>query len=331
MDRRAFILAGLAPAILAGSCQARGATVVRVSTSDELVAALKRANGGETIRLAPGVYPGFSVSNLKFAQPVTVMGEDAVVQGKTTIYGCSNLTLDGLFFRGDPDRDSDCLLLRESNRLTVRGCEFQGAMCGIGHLNNTDLRIERNRFVDLRSDGMRGGGSSRVAIIDNHFSSFHPRMRADGRGDHPDAIQFWTSNTKAAAEDILIQRNVIERGSGSTVQGIFVGDESGGKLPYLRVRILDNVVIGGAWNGVAIGSGSDIEIARNVCLAFPDEGCRIRVQNVMSGVVSDNQASDFVFMNNGRVTLSRNKKLGAVNDGGAAFMRAREKQLGQRS
>ena len=39
MDRRAFILAGLAPAILAGNCQARGATVVRVSTSDELVAA----------------------------------------------------------------------------------------------------------------------------------------------------------------------------------------------------------------------------------------------------------------------------------------------------
>jgi len=331
MDRRAFILAGLAPAILAGSCQARGASVVRVSTSDELVAALKRADGGETIRLAPGVYPGFSVSNLKFAQAVTVVGEDAVIQGKATIYGCSNLTFNGLFFRGDPDRDSDCLLLRESSGLTVRDCEFQGSMCGIGHLNNTDLKIERNRFVNLRSDGMRGGGSSRVTIVDNHFSSFHPRMRADGRGDHPDAIQFWTSNTKASAEDILIQRNVIERGDGSTVQGIFVGDESGGKLPYRRVRILDNVVIGGAWNGVAIGSGSDIEIARNVCLAFPDEGCRVRVQNVTSGVVVDNEASDFVFMNNGRLTLSRNKKLGAVNDRGAAFMRARQKKAGQRS
>lgn len=323
MDRRTFILAGLAPAMLASSCEAQSALRDRVSSSDELVAALKVAKGGEVIRLAPGSYSGFTVSNLKFPQPVTVLADSALVQGKTTVYGCENLAIAGVRFSGDPDRDSDCLLIRESRHVAVRGCEFQGALCGIGHLNNRDLRFEGNRFSNLRSDGIRGGGSSRVQIIGNHFASFHPRTRADGRGDHPDAIQFWTSNTKTSAEDILIQGNLIERGEGKTVQGIFVGDESGGELPFVRVRILENVVIGGAWNGIAIGGGIDVEVVRNVCLAFPDEGCRVRVQNVSEGIVSDNQASDFVLVNLQKVKLSRNKKVAAVRDQGAAFMRSR--------
>lgn len=320
------MLSGLASVMIFRGGQAQSAPFVRVASSDELTNVLKKLQGGETIHLAAGVYEQFSVSRLRFNEPVNIIGEGATIEGKTTVFGCKNLTITGLRFKGDPDRDSDCLLIRESEAISVHACQFEGAVCGIGHLNNKKLRFERNSFVNLRSDGIRGGGSSNVEITNNHFLSFHPRMRADGRGDHPDAIQFWTSNTKASTEDILIQGNVIERGQGSTVQGIFVGDESRGKLPYVRVRILDNVVVGGAWNGIAISSGVDIEIARNICLAFADEGCRLRVQNVTNGVVIDNQASDFVFVNTGAVKLVRNKRLRAATDGGAAFMRARSRK-----
>ena len=302
--------------------QASGGRTVK--NVNELQDALKAAKSGHVIVLAPGIYPAFSIHNLSFDEPVILTGAGAILQG-VTVFGCTGLGFQGLSFQGDPDRLADGLLIRQSKRISVEGCEFQKLMYGIGHLNSADLRVEKNRFLNLRSDGMRGGGSSRLSIIGNHFTNFHPKMQADGRGDHPDAIQFWTVNTTTSAEDILVQNNLVERGDGLTIQGVFLGDDHHGKLPYIRPKLLDNVIVGGAWNGVTIGGGVDIEVARNVCLAFPDQGCRVRVQNVATGVVSDNQASDFVFDNMGKVKLTRNVRLAPARDRGVAFMRAREK------
>ncbi|WP_162257180.1 right-handed parallel beta-helix repeat-containing protein [Phenylobacterium sp. Root700] len=292
----------------------------------ELQAALKAARGGETIFLAPGMYPAFIISSLSFDKTVTITGAGALLHG-VVVAECRGLRFLKLNFQGDPQENANGILIRRSREIVVENCEFQNLMHGIGHLASASVSIKGNKFFNIRSDGVRGGGSSRVSILGNHFSSFHPQMRADGKGDHPDAIQFWTTNTTVSAEDIVIQGNLIERGAGLTMQGVFLRDESGGDLPYIRPKVLDNVVIGGAWNGVTIGGGVDVEVARNICLAFPDEGCRVRVSRARGGSVRDNQASDFVFSDLSNVQLVRNAKLAAVKDGGAAFMKARARIL----
>src|SRR3546814_17629153 len=86
----------------------------------------------------------------------------------------------------------------------------------------------------------RSGGTNDVVISNNYFTDFHPVG-----ADHPDAIQLWTTNTTESARNISITGNVFERGDGDIIQGIFLRDQSGGKLPYQDVTISDNIVLGG--------------------------------------------------------------------------------------
>src|SRR3546814_8411255 len=87
--------------------------------------------------------------------------------------------------------------------------------------------LSGNSFHTMRSDGVRGGGTNDVVISNNYFTDFHPVG-----ADHPDAIQLWTTNTTESARNISITGNVFERGDGDIIQGIFLRDQSGGKLPY---------------------------------------------------------------------------------------------------
>jgi hypothetical protein len=64
------------------------------------------------------------------------------------------------------------------------------------------------------------GGTSNVVVSDNS-SGTSTRL-----GRPSDAIQFWTRNTKVAAHDISVTGNVIERGKGEAIQGIFFRDQS---------------------------------------------------------------------------------------------------------
>src|SRR3546814_18636009 len=104
--------------------------------------------------------------------------------------------------------------------------------------------LSGNSFHTMRSDGVRGGGTNDVVISNNYFTDFHPVG-----ADHPDAIQLWTTNTTESARNISITGNVFERGDGDIIQGIFLRDQSGGKLPYQDVTISDNIVLGGMYNG----------------------------------------------------------------------------------
>ena len=205
----------------------------------------------------------------------------------------------------------------------MRGCEFAFQGNGIGHLSCTDLMIERNTFHDLRSDGVAGGdGCARITIRGNTFTDFHPQP-----GDHPDAIQIWTAKAVAPTTDITIEDNVILRGQGGAVQGVFLGDESAGKYPYQRVRIIGNLLAGTGTNGIAVGGGDDILIADNTVagVGTGNDVSRIRVQGVTNAVLRDNQAQEFVFpTGKAGVEETGSKVIAPVKDGGAALLAARD-------
>ena len=87
---------------------------------------------------------------------------------------------------------------------------------------------------------------------------------------HPDAIQFWTTNTTVAATDITITGNTFDRGSGVIVQGIFIQDEVG-TLPYQRLTIADNVIVGAAYNGIAVRGAVDATLTNNTVIGEEDQ------------------------------------------------------------
>jgi Ca2+-binding RTX toxin-like protein len=319
--------------------------VTTVSSTTALVNALKAANSGDTILLAPGSYSTISLYNLHFAQDVVVASanpNDAAVISGLSIKSSNGITFQDVEFHapgpasgsflnvlssqdihfqrvsvygtldGNPQNDTGGILFNNASNVSVTDSEFQQLRYGVSHANVDGLVIKDSSFHDLRLDGVRGGGSSNVTITGNTFSDFYPLD-----GDHADAVQFWTVNTTTAAHHITISDNVILRGSGSYTQGIFMKDEVG-TLAYQQVVISGNLVSGGQYHGITVVRGSGVTIQDNIVQGFSDMKSWIFMDRVDGLVLKDNAANELRINESFNATNVDNVILPLATDEGAA-------------
>lgn len=320
-------------------------TVTTVASAAALNAALKSAQAGDTVLLAPGTYSAVAANGLTFATAVTVASADPAnpaVITSMTLSGSAGLTFRSLDLRvdyaggenpfqilssklirledsqihgsldGNPGNDRAALLVRDSQDVTVTGSNFRDLYIGVSHLNNARLTIENNTFADIRMDGIRGAGSSWVTIRGNQFTDFQPAT-----GDHADAIQFWTTGTATPAHDIVISGNLLTRGDGSpAVQGIFFGDEA--RIPPERVTIEGNLVAGLSYNSLAVYGGKDVTIRDNVVLSFPDAKAWIRLTRVDGATVDANETTYVVVTESTGIVQTNTTTVPPVTDEGRA-------------
>ena len=324
-------------------------TISTVTSTAALTSALKAAKAGDTILLSGGTYT-LTAANLTFASDVTVASADAsrpaVITG-LNISGVTGLTVRDLELRadavngsypfrvsastdihfqrlnvhgsldGNPQNDVSAFLVRESTDVSFEDSEFHQLWQAINHLNMNKLTVKGSEFHDLRADGVLGGGSNGVTITDNVFHTFKPKT-----GDHPDAIQFWTTNTTANARDIVITDNLIYRGGGAPMQGVFMGNEAAG-LRYENVTISGNLVAGGMYHGINVGAGRNVTVTDNVVQGFTDMMSWIRVDNVDGAVVTGN-ATNLLTITTAVLNeiLSGNIVIPRASDSGAATIAA---------
>jgi parallel beta-helix repeat protein len=299
------------------------AVVARVSVKDTggLNAALKSAKPGEIILLAPGVYSGLSANGLAL-KDVTITSADPAhpatlapfymngasgltfsnlvftVEGSkdpypTRIGNCSNITITQVSVHGsmdgNPQNDPSGLSIDGSDHITVTKSDFQELANGLVHRNSTNVLVDGNHFHDIGQDGVHGAGSSNMTVSNNRFSDFKPED-----GQHPDAVQFFTAGTKQQAHDIVATGNLYERGSGSTIQGMFFSDESG--MGYKAVTISNNVIVGGLYNGVGMANGDGVTITGNTILAYPDQESWIVLRYSRNVTATGNRAEKFTWL-----------------------------------
>lgn len=290
--------------------------IITVNSSATLATALKAAQSGDTILLAQGTY-GLNVTNAKYASDVTIASADAGRPAIITSLNVSNAT--GLTIRdielradagvtnpfrvsnssdihlenlnvhgsldGDPKNDTNGFLIRSSKNVSIEDSEFHQLSLAVTHLDVDGLNIINNSFHDLRADGVRGGGSSNVDIVGNTFRDFYP-----WDSDHPDAIQFWTRNTNANVHDIFVADNIIIRGEGAPMQGVFMGNEARG-IFYEDVTISHNLIVGGLYHGINVRSAFDVVIEDNVVQGYVGMKSWIRVDDVVSATIRNNDAN----------------------------------------
>ena len=337
-------------------------STVLVSNPAALLAALKSAVSGGVILLAPGPWPavaiydyhapaggvvsiqsqnplnpaalpaltinissGLSFSNLTFATTAANPVSNTRAPTPFVIYSSQRITLSRLSVHGtldnNPQDDVNCLRFQGSDQVSVLNSEFQQCYNAITELNNTHVTISGNSIHDIRNDGIDNGGSSDVTISGNHFTNFHPYGAVGSTGDHADAIQFWTTNTAAPAHDIAITGNSFVRGTGHWIQGIFVTDGLG--LLYQRLTITGNVILGGEYNGIAVGGCSGATIGGNTVQPYLDMPSWILVDQCLGAGVTDNRAGAYYFTNDVGLSQTSNAVLASIaapgqSPGGAA-------------
>jgi Ca2+-binding RTX toxin-like protein len=294
--------------------------ITNVNSSAGLSAAVAAAHDGDTILLAAGDYGEVRLSGDHFARGVTIASADSGAPAVLTglkVTGSSGLSFSGLEFQvvaangsnpfqvsgshdisfdhldvhgsldGNPQNDTSAFLVRSSTDVAVTDSEFQQLANGFSHLDDTGLTIRGNSFHDIRTDSIHGGGSSNVTIDGNSFRDSYPV-----KGDHPDAIQFWTTNTTGAVHDITITDNVIERGAGKAMQGVFLGNEK--HLPYVNVNIAGNLVSGGMYHGVFVKDAQSVHISDNIISGYTDMKSWIFLGDVKGATLDCNLANQFV-------------------------------------
>lgn len=320
-----------------------------IASTAELLIALDKAKGGEVLTLAPGTYSGVAIRGAHKAPAVIITGRGAVLPGLKVdsssglifrklefsvpsagqfaylVSNSNNITFDGLSVHGvldgNPQGKASGISILKSSNIKVLNSEFQQLRRGVGIGSSQDVVVSGNNFHDLQTDGVMAAQVTNIQILKNNFSSFFP-----GKGDHPDAIQFLTAGTSQASRDILIADNTASRGSGSGVQGIFMRDEKK-MYPFENVRILNNLLIGTGYNGIAIAGGKNIEISGNELLSYDGKTNLnwVLVRRADDVVVRNNKALKFGYEDVTGLKETGNKTNRPVRDGGAAVLAARKK------
>jgi len=319
-----------------------------VSTPAALAIALKTAGAGAIILLSPGQWKPVSIADVRTPGVITIRSQDPAhpaIIPELTVKQSEGLDLTDLTLAtelrnlpgsnvaeapfkvlnsrrinlrrlsvhgtmdGNPRDDVHGLQISDSEHVSVSDSEFQQLYVALIDYRNIYLEISNNRFHDIRDDGIDNAGSSYVTVSGNHFTDFYP-IHIGGAGDHPDAIQFWTANTNAPAHDLTITGNTFERGRGLWIQGVFVTDQAG--LPYERVTITRNTIIGGMYNGIMVQGCDGLTIADNTVQPYSDRSSWIRVEKCDNVTVSHNRAGDYLYKGNGRLTGERNEKISSI-------------------
>ncbi len=343
-------IAIFAGAFLAGSAMPAPARpgAVLVRNTQQLITALRSARGGERILLASGDYVPFALRDVAPTREVVITSQDpthrAVLTGMN-LRGGANLSFHDLVLRGSGKAAQEDFIFRGVRNLRInqiaasgragpiglaadkimqlRDCtnalitraEFTNAGIALSLLDTQGVSVTSSYFHDLRMDAIRGGGNSDVLIAHNYITGFSPTG-----ADHPDGIQFWTNRQKAAAQNIRIVGNAILRGRGKPMQGIFMRDEAS-NLPYKNVVLVDNLVVGGMYNGIAILSDTtSLVLTNNVVAAYPDQKSWIRVNG--HAKLRANRSPIYLIGNKRVASPSGNLVTPARADGGAAAITA---------
>ncbi len=306
--------------------------IKQVNSSEALLTALKSAKEGDVIKLAPGTYdhlvirsadfPNVTITSadpnnravfsdlmVKYASGLNFTGIDFVAGESSAnnvfqVFGSQNITFDHITVSG-PDNlgsgnEKSAFMIRSSTDVTVSNSEFYNLWHGISMLDNNDVTIVGNNFHDIRTDGVRGGGNSDITISSNIFTDFRPNT-----GDHPDAIQLWSTNATEPGRNITIVDNLVVRGDGSPIQGIFIRDTFD-QMPFENVTITGNLVMGGMYQGIALKGVNGAVVTGNQVVAYDDQLSWILADSASNVNLADNIASKFL-INGVSLTPNGNK------------------------
>lgn len=173
---------------IAGACQA---ATVSVRAGDDLAAAVRAAQPGDTVEIARGLYR----ANLLIDKPLTLRGLDRPTvsggnQGDTIRVTAPDVMIEGLIVRDSGDslkeQNAGIYLYPGTHRAVVRHCDLTYNLFGLWIEKADDVRIEHNTITGKReyASSQRGNGvqlynTKGAHILNNNISFVRDALYVD--------------------------------------------------------------------------------------------------------------------------------------------------------
>lgn len=173
---------------IAGACQA---ATVSVRAGDDLAAAVRAAQPGDTVEIARGLYR----ANLLIDKPLTLRGLDRPTvsggnQGDTIRVTAPDVMIEGLIVRDSGDslkeQNAGIYLYPGAHRAVVRHCDLTYNLFGLWIEKADDVRIEHNTITGKReyASSQRGNGvqlynTKGAHILNNNISFVRDALYVD--------------------------------------------------------------------------------------------------------------------------------------------------------
>lgn len=162
---------------------ADAAIIIRVSSAEELDAALAKATGGETILLEAGDYGNLSIKDLNFSSEVTIKSAsstDMAIFEEVYVADSSNIVFDSIDIDFTPDEDTvawdSAVRVLNSSNLTFKNTDITGGNAINGVPPETDagdLDATGNVLGLPTGRAMTISDSSGITIESNDISEFY--------------------------------------------------------------------------------------------------------------------------------------------------------------
>ncbi|PZU46876.1 MAG: hypothetical protein DI568_10960 [Sphingomonas sp.] len=284
----------LAASVLAMPFAAAEARTFNVADRGQLWDALSAATAGDTILLAPGDYGNFNFTKFKYSGGyVSIRSANAASRarfGQMSFGSAAGLSITGIDAQsaanpvvaisgenvrfagnrvrgGFPNRDAwddaqGGVHVRFAKNVLVGSNDFEDLRVAVYIQRSSDVRILHNSIGYVR-EGLNVAALAGGEISNNHFHNFQPNY---GKGEHPDAIQFWTNQETAGVTDVKIRNNFMQLGLNGAVHGMFIGSEVTG-VYHRNLEFSGNVYWGSALHGITMGNTIGAKIFNNVIVA----------------------------------------------------------------
>lgn len=177
-----------------------------------------------------------------------------------------------------------------SNDIEIRGTDISQVHRGIVLGSSDSVTIAGNEIHDTRGTGIVGGASN-LTIEENYIHSITPWRIGQTGGDHADYIALWTDPRQTSAtENVVIRDNVMSRGHGDTILGMWM---QGGTPGFENVLIEGNAILGSDNSGIVLSDVHNGKVVDNVLLQTGDSPQApgiIMAEGTKNIMVSDNYA-----------------------------------------
>ncbi len=253
---------------------------ITVTTSAELLSAMKSATGGETIVLSGDAKFSLNLADCNPASKVVITSadpENPATFETVALTRSSNIVIDSVEFNSAGTTRADYLSdvnftackdvalinsvmtgtatayndgtavvgdtainISDSTGVIIAENVVQNYFRGLLGARSNDVIIEGNEMTKMQGDGMQFTAMNNVLIKDNYLHDF---LGSEHALNHDDMIQFWTAGSTTPSKNITITGNILDSGSGASTQGIFMGNEVVRTDPTQTGMYYQNVVI----------------------------------------------------------------------------------------